>query len=68
LLIDEQAGRGVAEEYGLKIMGILGVLVKAKQQGLIAEIKSHMEELTTSAGLRIHPKLYENILKVVGEY
>jgi len=67
LLIDEQIGRNVAEEYGLKITGILGVLVKAKSEGLIPEVKPMLNKLRTLAGFRIHSKLVEHILKVVGE-
>ncbi|MEZ4961470.1 MAG: DUF3368 domain-containing protein [Saprospiraceae bacterium] len=67
LLIDEQTGRSVAEEYGLKITGVLGVLVQAKQQGLIPGVKICMEKLRTDAGFRIHPKLFDGILKMVGE-
>ncbi len=35
LLMDEQKGRQIAESYGLKVVGILGVLIQAKQKGLI---------------------------------
>jgi predicted nucleic acid-binding protein len=57
----------VAEEYGLKITGILGILVKAKKDGLIPEVKSCMEMLRENAGFRINPKLFKVILKAVGE-
>ena len=67
LLIDEQTGRAVAETYGLKVTGILGVLVQAKQKGLISEIRSYMERLRDEAGFRIHPGLFERILKMAGE-
>lgn len=39
LLIDERLGRSVATQYGLKIRGILGILVNAKNQGLIPAIQ-----------------------------
>ena len=67
LLIDEQTGRGVAEEYGLKITGVLGILVKAKREGLIPEVKTCMEKLRDVAGFRIHPKLFEQVLSAIGE-
>ncbi len=67
ILIDEQTGRNVAEEYGLKITGILGVLVQAKQKMLISEVRFYMEQLREEAGFRIHPCLFEQILKMVGE-
>jgi hypothetical protein len=35
VIIDEKLGRGLAEYLGLKVIGTLGVLLKAKQQGLI---------------------------------
>lgn len=67
ILMDEQTGRGVAEEYGLKLTGVLGVLVQAKQKGLISEVKFFMEKLKNEASFRIHPNLFEKILALVGE-
>jgi predicted nucleic acid-binding protein len=67
LLIDEQKGRMIAEEYGIVITGILGVLVKAKQENLISSVKVEMEGLRDIAGFRIHPNLFETILRLVGE-
>jgi predicted nucleic acid-binding protein len=32
LLIDEYAGRSIADDLGLKIVGVLGILVQAKQK------------------------------------
>jgi predicted nucleic acid-binding protein len=66
LIIDEAKGRAIAEKMGIKIIGLLGTLVKAKQQGLLLEIKPIMEHLAT-LGFRIRPSLFNQILKIVGE-
>jgi len=39
VLIDERRGRLIASRLNLRYKGILGVLVEAKSQGLIAEVK-----------------------------
>ena len=45
LLIDERKGRQKATELGLKILGTLGVLVKAKEKGLITSLTVEIEKL-----------------------
>jgi len=67
LLIDEMKGRHIAEEMGLKIVGLLGILVKAKQENVIVLVKPILERLIEEAGFRIHISLYNRILEVAGE-
>lgn len=67
LLIDEKKGRKAAREYGIEITGLLGVLRLAKLNGLIENLQVVMDELIFKTGFRIHPKLYEQVLKSVGE-
>jgi predicted nucleic acid-binding protein len=45
LLIDEHLGRVVAARLGIKIIGLLGVLMEAKHRGLIPEIKALVDAL-----------------------
>ena len=67
LLIDESLGRGIAEAYTLKIRGILGILVNAKEQGLLTEVKPLLHELMETAGFRVSNGLYDRILQAAGE-
>ncbi len=66
-LIDERDARTTAAKLGLRFMGLLGVLVEAKQQGYIQEVRSLMDRLTTQAGFWIDKDLYQLILTTAGE-
>ncbi|NUQ26046.1 MAG: DUF3368 domain-containing protein [Saprospiraceae bacterium] len=67
LLIDEKKGRKIAEEYGIIITGLLGILIIAKSENLIIEVKPILDKLIFETGFRINPKLYQDILKKVDE-
>ena len=67
LLIDERLGRQVAADRGLKITGVLGILLLAKRQGAIAIVKPVMDDLVTQAGFRISSQLYAEVLKAASE-
>ena len=45
ILIDKYLGRRIAIEYNLRPLGILGILLKAKSEGLISEVKPIMDDL-----------------------
>ncbi len=64
LLIDERIGRNIAQRYGLKITGLLGVLVAAKKNNLIPELKPILKQLISQAKFRVYPDLYKQILGV----
>jgi predicted nucleic acid-binding protein len=67
LLIDERRGRGEANRLGLRIIGLLGVLVEAKQKRLIVVVKPLLDGLIATAGFRVGDALYTRILQIVGE-
>ena len=66
LLIDEYKGRLIADSYGIKIVGILGVLIQAKKQKIIPAVKPHIDQLT-GIGFRLSKKLIAKVLKELGE-
>jgi uncharacterized protein len=67
LLLDERRGRAIAKELGLAVMGLIGVLLVAKQQGYLAAIKSVLDSLITEAGFWIDERLYTLVLESSGE-
>jgi len=66
LIIDEIKGRTIAENMGIKIVGLLGTLLKAKELGHLSQLKPKLEQLV-KLGFRINPRLYEHVLKMAGE-
>ncbi|KGE88536.1 MAG: DUF3368 domain-containing protein [Phaeodactylibacter xiamenensis] len=67
LIIDERAGRKIAKEYGIPIIGLLGILMLAKQQGLIENVKTPLDSLKDEVGFRVSKSLYEFVLSEVNE-
>ncbi len=67
LLIDERLGRNVTASYGLKLRGLLGILINAKQQELIPVLKPILDRLISQAGFRVSQSLYARTLQEVGE-
>jgi hypothetical protein len=67
LLIDERLGRQEAIRLGLSIIGILGILLVAKQRSLIPQVQPVMDALIDQAGFRVSPQLYQRILALAQE-
>jgi predicted nucleic acid-binding protein len=66
LLIDEYAGRSIADDLGLKIVGVLGILIQAKQENYLQEIGPVIRELK-EIGFRLSDSLVDIVLKKIGE-
>lgn len=66
-MIDERRGRLVATRLNLRYIGILGILVEAKSQGLIAKVKPLLEALVNEAGFWVDEPLYNSVLRLVDE-
>ena len=67
VLIDEKEGRHAADRLGLEPLGVLGCLIQAKSQGLLAEVRPVLEALRRRAGFHISEDLFQNVLIRVGE-
>ena len=67
LLMDERLGRVEAARFGLRLIGILGVLIEAKGRGLLRRIEPILDELQHHAGFRVSEALRARVLQAAGE-
>jgi len=63
LLIDERDGRKAARSMKLNLVGVLGVLLKAKRNGKLNSLKKAMERLQAKAGFYVRADLYSAIIQ-----
>ena len=66
VLLDDKAARRLAAALRLPLMGTLGILLKAKEAGLIGGIRPKLEELR-ALPFHIAPKLYDAVLRAARE-
>lgn len=67
LLMDEKRGRRVAQSLGIPTIGLLGVLIEAKQHRVVERVQPILENLVNTANFRIAPALYSRVLVAAGE-
>jgi predicted nucleic acid-binding protein len=67
LLMDERLGRAEASRFGLRFVGVLGVLIEAKARGLLQRIEPILDELQNDAGFRMSEALRARVLQAAGE-
>lgn len=67
ILMDERDGRSVAKSMGLNPIGVLGVLIRAKQNGTIPSVKKILVKLREEAGFYLGDELIQGILSEIGE-
>lgn len=66
LLCDDKKAKKFARNFGLNVIGSLGVLIKAKEKNIIIELAPLLDELKKSQ-IFIDEKTCELALKIAGE-
>lgn len=66
VILDDLAARRVATQLGLKVIGTVGLLLRAKQQSIISEIKPLLVALN-EADFRISAAIVQRALQLAGE-
>lgn len=57
VLIDERMGRTSAKRLGLRVMGLVGVLLEARERGLILNMEALVTDLHQKAGFWLSEEL-----------
>lgn len=66
VLIDDLKARKIARLRGLTVIGTIGLLLDAKNKGLVSEVNPLLEELIKKK-IRISNELYDHALKLANE-
>lgn len=67
LLIDEADGREVARKLGIRLTGLLGVLLEAKRRGVVSSMSDELDRLESATTFRIRPEVRQRVLRLAGE-
>ena len=67
LAIDESHGRTVARRLGVKMTGTLGLLIRARREGLVPILREELDRLRSQTTFRMSAQLYRDALRAAGE-
>lgn len=65
LIIDDNAAKSTAKYLGMKVTGSLGVLLRAKQMGIIPDINDAMDQIILN-GFYVSEELRKHIILLAG--
>ena len=66
MILDDLKARKLAKQLQLKFTGLLGILLKAKQQHIISSVTDIFTQLK-KANFRVSEKLEKEVLRLAGE-
>lgn len=66
ILIDERLGRNIAAHYSIPVVGVMGILLKAKESGEITQIKPFIDQLLEHK-YRLSDRVINIVLQRAGE-
>jgi predicted nucleic acid-binding protein len=66
LLVDENKARSIAQRLGLQMIGTVGLLLLAKEQGKLPAVRPQLDALR-SHQFRLSQKVYESVIRQANE-
>jgi predicted nucleic acid-binding protein len=67
VLLDEREGRRIANRFGIRVIGVVGILLEANAQNAIQAVQPHLNALRQTAGFYLSNPLYDYTLPLAGE-
>lgn len=67
VLLDEQEGRRTAQRFGLRIIGVIGILLEAKTKSLLPAVQPCLDALRQKAGFYLSEAVYQYALQQANE-
>jgi predicted nucleic acid-binding protein len=64
--VDDRQARRLARRLQLPVVGLIGILLRAKQAGLLPAVQPQLE-VVRSKGFYLHPLTYQRALVLAGE-
>lgn len=66
VILDEKKARNIARRLNLKVTGLIGILLKAKEEKIIQSVKAIIEQLET-VNFRISQEIKSKALQLSNE-
>jgi len=66
VVLDDKKARSIAKRMGLRVMGTIGILLRAKRKGAITKLKPLLNSLR-EVGFYMTDALYQEALRIAGE-
>ncbi len=66
VILDDLAGRRIATQSGLPVIGSVGLLLEGHQRGLISVVRPDLDAMVAN-GLYVGRRLYQDVLVAAGE-
>jgi predicted nucleic acid-binding protein len=66
MVLDDLQARRIALSYGLRIVGTVGLLIRAKQLGYMESVRAILQQMRAS-GFRCSPELFRRAIELAQE-
>lgn len=67
VLLDEREGRHTAQRMGLRVVGVVGLLLEGKARGHVDAVRPLLDDLRQIAGFYLSKSVYRHALHLAGE-
>jgi predicted nucleic acid-binding protein len=66
VILDDEQGRRIAREQSLAVTGTIGVIIEARERGMLKSVRHELDRLIES-GLWLDERFYHRVLREYGE-